>query len=110
MSKLLQTLARHRRASALALVLFAVAVVAAVLLYLESKQSELVVGPGAAVEPEPELPEGKPSSFVWPTFGYTRARTHNFPSKLKPPFRSVWKARPTGELLEFPPSLARGRL
>ncbi len=110
MSKLLQTLARHRRASALVLVLFAVAAVAAVLLYLESKQSELVVGPGAAVEPEPEPPETKPSSFVWPTFGYTRARTHNFPTKLKPPFRSVWKTRPTGELLEFPPSLARGRL
>ncbi len=110
MSKLLQILARHRRAGALALALLAVAVVAATLLYLESKQSELVVGPGATVEPEVEPPETEPSSFVWPTFGYTRARTHNFPSRLKPPFRSVWKVRPTGELLEFPPSLARGRL
>jgi outer membrane protein assembly factor BamB len=108
MSKLLQTLATHRRASALALVLLAVAVVAAGVVYLESKRSELIVGPGAAVDPEP--PETRPSSFVWPTFGYTRARTHNFPSRLKPPFRSVWKARPSGKLLEFPPSLARGRL
>jgi len=108
MSKLLQTLAAHRRASALVIVLFAVAVVVTGLLYLESKQSELTVGPGAAVDPEP--PEPRPSSFVWPTFGYTRARTHNFPSRLAPPFRSVWKVRPTGRLLEFPPSLARGRL
>ncbi len=108
MRKLLQTLAAHRRASALAIGLFAVGVVAAGLLYLESKRSELMVGPGATVEPEP--PETKPSSFVWPTFGYNQARTHNFPSRLKPPFRSIWKTRPTGKLLEFPPSLARGRL
>jgi outer membrane protein assembly factor BamB len=108
MSKLFQALAAHRRVTALVAVLFAAAVVVAGLLYIESKQSELKVGPGAAVEPEP--PEAKPSSFVWPTFGYTRARTHNLETELGPPFTNVWRKRPTGELLEFPPSLARGRL
>jgi outer membrane protein assembly factor BamB len=91
-------------------VVFAAAVVVGGLLYLESKQSELTVGPGAGGPPEPEPPESKPSTFVWPTFGYDRARTHHFPSGLKPPFKRIWRTKPTGELLEFPPSLARGRL
>lgn len=108
-SKLLQTLGAHRRATALALVVFAAAVVAGGLLYLESKQSELTVGPGAAGAPEPEA-DRKSSSFVWPTFGYERARTSHLPSRLEPPFKRVWRTKPTGELLEFPPSLAKGRL
>ena len=89
---------------------FAAAVVVGGLLYLESKQSELTVGPGAGGPPEPEQPESKPSTFVWPTFGYDRARTSHVPSELKPPFKRIWRTKPTGELLEFPPSLARGRL
>ncbi len=108
--KILQTLSAHRRATALAVVVFAAAVVVGGLLYLESKQSELTVGPGAGGPPEPEAPESKPSSFVWPTFGYDRARTSHVPSELKPPFKRIWRTKPTGELLEFPPSLARGRL
>jgi outer membrane protein assembly factor BamB len=108
MRKLFRILAEHRWVTALAAVVFAAAVVVAGLLYLESKQSELTVGPGARAEPEPAEP--KPSSFVWPTFGYDRARTQHVPSRLKPPFKRLWRARPTGELLEFPPSLARGRL
>ena len=87
----------------------AAAVVVGGLLYLESKRSELTVGPGAG-SAESEPPETKPSSFVWPTFGYNRARTSHFPSDLKPPFKRIWRTEPTGELLEFPPSLARGRL
>jgi outer membrane protein assembly factor BamB len=110
MSKLFQTLAAHRWATALAALVFAAAVVVAGLLYLESKQSELTVGPGAGEAGAPEPAEPKPSTFVWPTFGYDRERTHSLASSLKPPFKSVWKVRPTGELLEFPPSLAGGRL
>jgi outer membrane protein assembly factor BamB len=110
MSKPIKALAAHPRLTSLIAVLLAAAVVVGGLLYIESKQSELQVGPGAAGEPEPEPPEPKPSSFVWPTFGYNRARTHNLPTELAPPFRNIWKIRPTGELLEFPPSLARGRL
>jgi outer membrane protein assembly factor BamB len=109
MSKLLQTLAAHRRLTALAAVLFAAGVVAAGLLYLESKRSRLTVGPGSAAEPSVPS-EPKPSSFTWPTWGYDSARSHFAPSRLEPPFTSLWKVRPTGELLEFPPSLARGRL
>jgi outer membrane protein assembly factor BamB len=110
MSKLLQTLSGHRRATAFALVVFAAAVVAGGLLYLESRQSELTVGPGADGGPEPPEAESRPSSFVWPTFGYDRARTSHLPSDLKPPFKRVWRMKPTGQLLEFPPSLAKGRL
>ena len=109
MGKLLQILGRHRRASALALVVFAGAVVAGGLLYLDSKESKLTVGPGAS-PPEREPPEQRPSTFVWPTFGYDRARTSAVPSRLEPPFKRVWRMKPTGELLEFPPTLARGRL
>lgn len=90
--------------------LLAAAVVAGGLLYLDSKQSKLTLGPGAAGGPEPSEGESKTSKFVWPTFGYDRARTHQVPSRLEPPFKRVWRVRPTGELLEFPPSLARGRL
>ena len=108
-NKLLQTLGAHKWASALALLILAAAVVVGGLLYLESKRSELTVGPGAG-SAESEPPETKPSSFVWPTFGYNRARTSHFPSDLKPPFKRIWRTEPTGELLEFPPSLARGRL
>jgi outer membrane protein assembly factor BamB len=110
MSKLFQVLAAHRYATALVAVLFAAAVVVAGLLYIESQQSELELGPGAGADGEPEPPEARTGTFVWPTFGYNRARTHELPSKLGPPFRNLWKTRPTGELLEFPPSLARGRL
>jgi len=110
MSKPFKALAAHPLVTVAVAVLFAAAVLVGGLLYLESQQSELQVGPGAESEPEPEPAEPKPSSFVWPTFGYTRARTHNLDSDLAPPFRNIWKTRPTGELLEFPPSLARGRL
>ena len=105
-----RALARHRRTSALALVVLAAVAAAGGLLYLESKQSELTVGPGAAGGRASPESVSTPSSFVWPTFGYDHARTNYLSSELKPPFKRVWKMRPTGELLEFPPSLAKGRL
>jgi outer membrane protein assembly factor BamB len=110
MPKPFRALARHRRASALALVVLAAVLAAGGLLYLESKRSKLTVGPGAGGGSESPESESKPSSFVWPTFGYDRARTSHLSSELKPPFKRVWKRRPTGKLLEFPPSLAKGRL
>jgi outer membrane protein assembly factor BamB len=107
-SKLYRTLLAHRVAVAVAAGLLAVAAVVAAVLYLKSRESRLTVGPGVAAEPGPPAP--KPSAFVWPTFAYDSARTNNLPSGLKPPFRRLWRARPTGELLEFTPSLAHGRL
>ena len=111
MRNLFRILARHRAITSVVAVLFAAAVVVAGALYLESRQSRLTVGPGAAEEASPpDSAEPKPSSFVWPTFGYVPQRSHNLASRIKPPFRQLWRVRPTGELLEFPPSYAKGRL
>jgi outer membrane protein assembly factor BamB len=107
-SKLYRILLAHRAIVAVAAVLVAVTAVVAGVLYLESKQSRLTVGAGAQTEPAPAAP--KPSAFVWPTFGYDSARTHNVPRDLSPPFRQLWRARPTGKLLEFTPSLGEGSL
>jgi len=107
-SKLYRTLLAHRALVSVAAALVSVAGVAAAVTYLKSKESRLTVGPGGNAEPGTAPP--RPSAFVWPTFGYDSARTHNLPSRLAPPFRRLWRARPTGELLEFTPSLARGRL
>jgi outer membrane protein assembly factor BamB len=108
MSKLYRTLLAHRVAVSVAAALLAIAVVVAGVLYLRSKESRLTVGPGATGEPAPAAP--KASAFVWPTFGYDSARTQHFASTLAPPYRQVWRANPTGTLLEFTPSLGEGRL
>jgi outer membrane protein assembly factor BamB len=52
----------------------------------------------------------KRKTVSWPLYGYDRARSRYLPAKgIKPPFKKVW--RYTGRpLLEFPPTLAGGRL
>jgi outer membrane protein assembly factor BamB len=45
----------------------------------------------------------------WPTYGYDLARTRVAGFKLRPPFRRVWTVR-TGNILEFPPVVAHGRV
>jgi outer membrane protein assembly factor BamB len=59
-------------------------------------------------EPKPR-PKRKPKEFVWPIFGYTPDRNKHFPTKLRPPFRKVWRHR-ADSLLEFPPVLAKNTL
>ena len=50
-------------------------------------------------------------TFVWPQYGFTdqHRRVFQAPANFGPPFRRVWKRKAT-ELLEFPPSIARGML
>ncbi len=49
--------------------------------------------------------------FAWPTFGYTKARTHHLPlaHAPRPPYRQVWAVRGS-VLLEFSPVLCGRRL
>jgi outer membrane protein assembly factor BamB len=62
------------------------------------------------VRPPPVGPEQAESDVVsWPTFGYANDRARISPYDHRPPFKQVWRFR-GGALLEFPPSLAYGRL
>src|SRR5581483_6563669 len=49
------------------------------------------------------------STVAWPQFGLDDGRLHALPSTLRPPFRQKWRFR-AHSLLEFPPSIAGGRL
>jgi outer membrane protein assembly factor BamB len=61
--------------------------------------------PARPVRPaRPPLPP-----VVWPTYGFDNRRLRNVPSALRPPFRSVWTFG-RRSLIEFPPTLAYGRL
>lgn len=61
--------------------------------------------PGRPTRPaRPTLPP-----VVWPTYGFENRRLRSVPSALRPPFRSVW-AFGRRSLIEFPPTLAYGRL
>lgn len=60
--------------------------------------------PPAAVPARPALPP-----VVWPTYGFDNRRLRSVPSALRPPFRRVWSFRGRN-LIEFPPTLAYGRL
>ncbi|MCU0312754.1 MAG: PQQ-binding-like beta-propeller repeat protein [Solirubrobacteraceae bacterium] len=57
----------------------------------------------APAPPEPE-PEPRDRSFEWPEYGFTRARTRDFPlaQPARPPFPQRWAVR-GDELLEFGP-------
>jgi outer membrane protein assembly factor BamB len=67
-------------------------------------------------EDEPEQPAPRrPLPLLsgtewWPTYGYDNARTHVAPAYgHRPPYRQEWRMR-AGHLLEFPPSVAYGRV
>lgn len=51
----------------------------------------------------------KPETFVWPMYGYDRARTRSLGVDLKPGFKPLWRYN-ANQLLEFSPILARGTL
>ncbi len=65
--------------------------------------------PEAAFQPQkPKVQKRKTVS--WPLYGYDRARTRYLPAKgVRPPFREVWRYT-DGPLLEFPPTIAGGKL
>ena len=64
-------------------------------------------------EPVPTVPEApaKPAitSVDWPLYGFDSERNRYLPSGLAPPFRRLWVFRARA-LVEFPPSIAYGRL
>jgi outer membrane protein assembly factor BamB len=55
-------------------------------------------------------PRSQASEFSWPVYGFDTARTHEAPVELRPPFRTLWRVRGDGSLIEFPPVLENGRL
>jgi outer membrane protein assembly factor BamB len=59
--------------------------------------------------PKAKRPKREVLREPWPTYGYDLARTHVAGYDLRPPFRRLWMVR-TGNLLEFPPVVAHGRL
>lgn len=64
--------------------------------------------PGDVPAPRP-LPAGK-AGVAWPTYGFDVRRLRYAPGiDLRPPFRRIWTFR-GGALLEFPPSIALGRV
>jgi outer membrane protein assembly factor BamB len=54
-------------------------------------------------------PTKQPVAIDWPVFGLDAERLHFLPSTLRPPFRPRWAFR-AHSLVEFPPSIAYGRL
>jgi outer membrane protein assembly factor BamB len=61
--------------------------------------------PGATTREEEEVREEP-----WPTYGFDKARTRFSPDfRHRPPFRKLWTVR-AGQLVEFPPVIAYGRL
>ena len=60
---------------------------------------------------QPQKPKAQERKTVnWPLYGYDRARTRYLPAKgVRPPFRKLWRYT-DGPLLEFPPTIAGGKL
>jgi outer membrane protein assembly factor BamB len=60
---------------------------------------------------QPQKPKAQKRATVsWPLYGYDRARTRYLPAKgVRPPFHEVWRYT-DGPLLEFPPTIAGGKL
>jgi outer membrane protein assembly factor BamB len=101
---------RERRRLAIGLIVAAIVCVAGlVVAYEELKRPPDVHNPHAIFIPQkPKKPTVKAVS--WPLYGYDRARTRYLPAKgIKPPFRQVWRYK-EGPLLEFPPTIAGGKL
>ncbi len=60
--------------------------------------------------PPPRKPAAiAPETFVWPMYGYDRARTRALRVDLKPGFKPLWRFN-ANQLLEFSPILVRGTL
>jgi outer membrane protein assembly factor BamB len=59
----------------------------------------------------PTKPAPKPPGVIWPTYGYDNARVKAVAGfrRLVPPYRVDWAFR-ARKLLEFPPTIAYGRL
>ncbi|MEA2445838.1 MAG: hypothetical protein QOJ12_3130 [Thermoleophilales bacterium] len=64
----------------------------------------------ATPPPPPPKKRAAAETFVWPDFGYTQNRARYLDAKIGPPLKPVWKYSGNGQLMEFPPVLAKGVL
>ncbi len=103
-------------AAAIALVLLAGGIAAGYVLYkrdraadVRGSSTEEFVTTEEEEEPLPPPPEREKLEVVWPLNGYDAERQRVGPFLLRPPFRRVWTFR-ARQLLEFPPTIAYGRL
>jgi len=61
------------------------------------------------VEEAPTKKKRASETFIWPFYGYTPDRARYLDTKIGPPFRGLWRFN-AGDLLEYPPVLAKGTL
>src|SRR5689334_16109402 len=113
---------RRRRWPWIVLVLAVLAAGGAAAVYLSyGKNPEDVTNPNAEFADTDDQPtttdEKKPAkkkgaTFVWETYGYTDNRTRYLATdNIKPPFKELWTYKAgAGELIEFQPSMANGKL
>ena len=73
------------------------------------REPDDVLNEDVPFEEEVSTRHAKPRKFVWPTYGYTRARTRHLRASIEPPYRRLWTFK-SKTLLEFPPILAGGTL
>jgi outer membrane protein assembly factor BamB len=100
----------HRHlALAVATVALVLLIGGGVLAYELLKRPADIHNEGAAFQPQkPKVQKRK--TVNWPLYGYDRARTRYLPAKgMRPPFHEVWRYT-DGPLLEFPPTIAGGKL
>jgi outer membrane protein assembly factor BamB len=67
--------------------------------------------PAPPPKPKTKAPNPLLVTESWPAYGFDPQRTHLAPAewRLRPPFRGIWK-RALGSDIEFPPSIAYGKL
>ena len=108
----------HRR---LALLLFAVSLLAlaggaglGAWVWHETRPHEVRGSPTIEFSPklkpkDKKRPEKLLQTEPWPTYGHDPQRTHLSPFRHRPPFRVVWR-KPARGVIEFPPTIAYGRV
>ncbi|HEV2902588.1 MAG TPA: PQQ-binding-like beta-propeller repeat protein, partial [Gaiellaceae bacterium] len=78
--------------------------------YKRGSSTEEFVTTQKAKAPEAPRPRRVVLRLPWPTYGLRVQRTHTSSDfRLRPPFRLRWTFK-AGHVLEFPPSIAYGRL
>jgi outer membrane protein assembly factor BamB len=99
----------HRRLSIGLLAAALAAIAGLIVAYEQLKRPADIHNPNVTFTPQ-KPKKARKKAVNWPLYGYDRARTRYLPARgMKPPYKKLWRytERP---LLEFPPTLAGGRL